>query len=185
MQRMTDINKLLQTAKEGGDDALEAIFAAYKNMVRARARAYFIAGGDVDDLIQEGMIGLYKAIRDYDEMKNISFAAFASVCIERQILTAVKTQTRKKHSPLNASISLDFTENTVIENNPESIFLDKERKLFIETEIARVLSGLEKSAMVMYLNGDSYIEIAAALGIGKKAVGNALQRARKKINEAL
>jgi len=158
----------------------------------------FIVGGDNDDLIQEGMIGLYKAIRDYDESKDASFRTFSSMCINRQMCTAVTTSNRKKHSPLNEYISLDMPvqsekaeESTrlsdmlysTFEQNPEELFIDKESTDFIESKIGNVLSSYERQVLLLQMEGLDYVKIADKLGKTAKSVDNALQRIRNKLSE--
>lgn len=190
--------ELIELYKEGNELAIDYLFDKYKNLVRKKAKAMFIVGGDNDDLIQEGMIGLYKAIRDYNESKDASFRTFASMCINRQMCTAVTTSNRKKHSPLNGYISLDMPvkfeqeeENTklsdllysAVEQNPEKLFIDKERTNFIESKIGNVLSTYEKQVLLLQLEGLDYLKIAERLGKSAKSVDNALQRIRNKLSE--
>ncbi len=176
--------------------ATECILARYKNLVRSRARMYFLAGADRDDLIQEGMIGLFKAIRDYNQEKRASFRGFAELCIKRQIITAVKTATRQKHMPLNSYVSLS---NPVYENDsqgfleevlrggpeadPEHLVISKENAKLLGEQIDRALSQLEKTVLTMYLEGKSYQEIADLVGRPVKAIDNALQRVKKKLEK--
>ncbi|MEG2958000.1 MAG: RNA polymerase sporulation sigma factor SigH [Christensenellaceae bacterium] len=156
--------------------ALEYVLHKYKNFVRKKARSYFLIGADKEDIVQEGMIGLYKAIRDYNIEKKASFRAFAELCITRQIITAIKTATRLKHQPLNSYISLnkpiydEESERTMVDmlvatkmSNPEEIIIDNEDFLNIEKEIAQMLSDLEKRVLAYYLQGKSYQEIAKAM----------------------
>ena len=190
--------ELIELYKEGNELAIDYLFNKYKNLVRKKAKAMFIVGGDNDDLIQEGMIGLYKAIRDYDESRDASFRTFASMCINRQMCTAVTTSNRKKHSPLNGYISLDMPiqsekaeESTklsdllysAIEQNPEKIFIDRESTDFIESKIGNVLSSYEKQVLLLQMEGLDYIKIAAKIGKTPKSVDNALQRIRNKLSE--
>lgn len=190
--------ELIELYKSGNELAIDYLFNKYKDLVRKKAKAMFIVGGDNDDLIQEGMIGLYKAIRDYDETKDASFRTFASMCINRQMCTAVTTSNRKKHSPLNGYISLDMPvnseteeENTklsdllhsTVEQNPEKIFIDKERTDFIESKIGNVLSSYERQVLLLQLEGLDYIKIAERLGKSAKSVDNALQRIRNKLSK--
>jgi len=190
--------ELIELYKEGNELAIDFLFNKYKNLVRKKAKAMFIVGGDNDDLIQEGMIGLYKAIRDYDESKDASFRTFASMCINRQMCTAVTTSNRKKHSPLNEYISLDMPVQSekaeesaklsdllysAVEQNPEEIFIDKESTDFIESKIGNVLSSYEKQVLLLQMDGLDYIKIANKLGKPPKSVDNALQRIRNKLSE--
>ena len=189
--------ELIELYKEGNELAIDYLFIKYKNLVRKKAKAMFIVGGDNDDLIQEGMIGLYKAIRDYDESKEASFRTFASMCINRQMCTAVTTSNRMKHSPLNGYISLDMPvtsekeeDNTklsdllysAVEQNPEKIFIDWESTDFIESTIGNVLSKYEKQVLLLQMEGLDYIKIADKLGKTAKSVDNALQRIRNKLS---
>ena len=190
--------ELIELYKEGSEIAIDFLFDKYKNLVRKKAKAMFIVGGDNDDLIQEGMIGLYKAIRDYDESKDASFRTFSSMCINRQMCTAVTTSNRKKHSPLNEYISLDMPvqsekaeESTrlsdmlysAFEQNPEEIFIDKESTDFIESKIGNVLSSYERQVLLLQMEGLDYVKIADKLGKTAKSVDNALQRIRNKLSE--
>ena len=179
-------------------DALEFILHKYKNFVRSKARSYFLIGADKEDIVQEGMIGLYKAVRDSDADKKASFRAFAELCVTRQIITAIKTATRQKHKPLNSYVSLnkpvydEESERTLVDliaatkiTNPEEIIIDKEDYASIEEEITKMLSGLEKRVLGYYLQGQSYQEIAKTMGRHEKSIDNALQRAKGKIDKFL
>ena len=179
-------------------DALEYILHKYKNFVRSKARSYFLIGADKEDIVQEGMIGLYKAVRDYDAEKKASFRAFAELCVTRQIITAIKTATRQKHKPLNSYVSLnkpvydEESERTLVDliaatkiTNPEEIIIDKEDYANIEEEITKMLSGLEKQVLGYYLQGKSYQEIARVMDRHEKSIDNALQRAKGKIDKFL
>jgi len=165
--------------------------------VKIKARPYFIIGADKEDIIQEGMIGLYKAIRDYHPDRETSFKVFAELCITRQMITAIKTANRQKHMPLNDYISLNkpvFEEeadkvtygdtlagkNSV---NPEELFIGKESKIFIEESISKELSKLEKSVLDFYLQGKNYSEISAIINKPEKSIDNALQRVKKKLDK--
>lgn len=188
--------ELVAIAASGDASALEELIGRYKNLVRARARSYFLAGADSDDIIQEGMIGLFKAIRDFDPSKLASFSAFAELCVTRQIMTAVKTATRNKHTPLNTYISLnrplyeDESERVLIETvaeefstDPEELVLMRERMKSIEATIKKELSPLEFDVLSLYLEGRSYSEIASALNTHTKSVDNALQRIKRKLSK--
>ncbi len=179
-------------------EATEFLLKKYKNFVRAKARPYFLIGADKEDIVQEGMIGLYKAIRDFRKDKNASFRAFAELCITRQIISAIKTATRQKHRPLNSYVSLsrpvydEESERTLVDilegvvmSNPEDIFIDKEEFAIIEGEISSTLSALEKKVLALYLRGKSYVQIAQVLGRSEKSIDNALQRAKGKIDKFL
>lgn len=178
--------------------AAEYILQKYKNFVRSKARSYFLVGADKEDIVQEGMIGLYKAIRDYDISYKASFRAFAELCVTRQIITAIKTATRQKHQPLNSYVSLnkpvsaEEPERTLVDiiaasriSNPEEIVIDKEDLSKIEQEISDVLSDLEKKVLHYYLQGKSYEKIAKLVDRHPKSVDNALQRAKGKIDRFL
>ncbi len=189
--------ELVRRAKTDAQ-AEEYLLHKYKNFVRAKARSYFLIGADSEDIVQEGMIGLYKAIRDYDEEKKASFHAFAELCIKRQIITAIKTATRQKHQPLNTYISLnkpvydEESERSLADvfsiskgANPEEIFIDNEDFSTTEHEISKLLSDLEKRVLAYYLQGKSYQEIAKLMNRHEKSVDNALQRAKGKIDKHL
>jgi RNA polymerase sporulation-specific sigma factor len=177
-------------------NALEYILNKYRNFVRAKARSYFLIGADHDDIIQEGMIGLYKAVRDFKPDKQNSFRAFAELCITRQIITAIKSATRQKHLPLNSYVSLnrpvydEESERTMIdvisENkglNPEEIIIDREELNIIEQKISKILSKLELKVLNAYVDGKSYTEIALELGRDVKSIDNALQRIKAKMEK--
>ncbi len=186
--------QLVSLSSEGYSDAVEAILQRYKNYVKSKARTYYLIGADNDDIVQEGMIGLYKAVRDFDSCKNITFKTFADVCITRQILTAIRTANRNKHNPLNGSISmnapvLDEDSGITVMNliqqgsasNPEEIFIIDESLKEIKKEISKKLSNFENSVLGYYLDGMSYIEISEATGKSIKSIDNALQRIKKKL----
>ena len=178
--------------------ALEYLLNKYKNFVRSRARSYFLIGADHEDIVQEGMIGLYKAIRDYRSEKLSSFRAFAELCVTRQIITAIKTATRQKHIPLNSYVSLnkpiydDENERTLIDviseelaANPEELLISREDISLIEGRIGDTLSPLEKQVLLRYLDGKSYQDISAELGRHVKSIDNALQRVKRKLQKLL
>lgn len=188
--------KLVELSAHGDSDATEHIFSRYKNIVRSKARMYFLAGADRDDIVQEGMIGLFKAIRDFNAEKQVSFRSFAELCIKRQILTAVKTAARKKHSPLNSYISLSkpvFNSenegtleellNALEDNSPEDMFIWKENTEAVIKKIDEALSKLEKNVLNMYMEGKSYQEIAKLMNRPPKSIDNALQRIKKKLEK--
>ena len=188
--------QLVELSAEGDKQATEFILAKYKNLVRARAKDYYLAGADREDLVQEGMIGLFKAIRDFDITKQASFRGFAEICVKRQILTAVKMATRQKHMPLNSYVSLnqpvyeDETERTLVEMlaqresvNPEEMFLRREKAEALGAEIAQKLSGLERAVLSLYLAGMDYREIAVELDRSPKSIDNALQRIKRKLSK--
>ena len=184
-------------AQQGDGEALEYLLDKYKNFVRARARSYFLVGADHEDIVQEGMIGLYKSIRDYKPDKQSSFRAFAELCVKRQIITAIKTATRQKHVPLNSYVSLnkplygeesDRTLLDVIEGwvtNPEELFIGQEDVSHIHDQIGTVLSDLEQQVLNAFLDGKSYQEIAVMLNRHVKSIDNALQRVKRKLTHYL
>ena len=194
---MTD-EEVAALAQEGDGQALAYLLNKYKNFVRSKARSYFLIGADHEDIVQEGMIGLYKAIRDYREDRLSSFRAFAELCITRQIITAIKTATRQKHIPLNSYISLnrpiyeEDSDRTLLDvitedspNNPEEVFIDREDYAVIEGRIGMMLSPLEREVLVRYVEGKSYVEIAAEMNRHVKSVDNALQRIKRKLQKYL
>ncbi len=186
--------ELLTLARAGDTRAEELLYARYKNVVRVKTHAYFIVGADRDDLLQEGMIGLYKAVRDYSASCGASFRTFAEMCIHRQIVTAIKTATRQKHIPLNSYISLyknsEDPERSLIDTlqltgeDPADTFLGKERAKQMETLLQTALSDFEKRVLSLYMDGCSYAQAAERLGRSVKAVDNALQRIKKKMAHA-
>lgn len=196
-EEMTD-EQIVEIARDGDIDAQEFLINKYKNYVRAKARTYFLLGGDKEDLIQEGMIGMYKAIRDFRSDKLSSFRAFAELCITRQIITAIKTATRQKHIPLNSYVSLnkpiydedsDRTLLDVITGNkvtdPEELIISREEFSEIEEKMGELLSSLEWQVLMYYLEGKSYQEIAEDLGRHVKSIDNALQRVKRKLEKYL
>ena len=193
-----DDEEIIRDAKAGDDQALEFLINKYKSFVRAKARTYFLIGADREDIIQEGMIGLYKAIRDYRGEKLSSFRAFAELCITRQIITAIKTATRQKHIPLNSYISLnkpiydEESDRTLMDvlsgtriSDPEELIISQEDFNSIECKIGELLSDLEWEVLTSYLQGKSYQEIADSLGRHVKSVDNALQRVKRKLERYL
>ncbi len=194
--------EMIEKIRQGDSDAVDFLMEKYKNLVRRKAANLFLIGADKEDLIQEGMIGLYKAIRDYDNGQEGSFSAFADLCISRQMYSAIKASNRKKNIPLNTYISLygpAFGENKGHEKvesyvnfvhgeknlNPEELVIDKENISVLEYTIERRLSALEKEVVQYYMNGLSYVEIADILGRSPKSVDNALQRIKTKLNQIL
>ncbi|NLJ34584.1 MAG: RNA polymerase sporulation sigma factor SigH [Firmicutes bacterium] len=189
---------IVKRARGGCYVALEFLITKYRNFVRAKARSYFLVGADREDIIQEGMIGLYKAIRDYRSDRLASFRAFAELCITRQIITAIKTATRQKHIPLNSYISLnkpiydedsDRTLLDVISGNritdPEELIINREEFGDIEEKMVEILSELEWKVLMAYLEGKSYQEIASDLNRHVKSIDNALQRVKRKLERYL
>ncbi len=194
-ENLTD-EAVAELARNCNGDALEYLLNKYKNFVRAKARSYFLIGADKEDIVQEGMIGLYKAIRDFRSSKLASFRAFAELCITRQIITAIKTATRQKHKPLNTYVSLnkpaydDESDRMLIDviscnkiTNPEDIIIGQEDFNTRESKIAKILSPLELAVLKKYLDGKSYFEIAGELERSVKSVDNALQRVKFKLEK--
>ena len=194
---MTD-EEIVALAQAGDGAALEFLLNKYKNFVRTKARSYFLIGADHEDIVQEGMIGLYKAIRDFKSEKLTSFRAFAELCVTRQIITAIKTATRQKHIPLNSYVSLnkpiydEESDRTLLDviseevpSDPEAMLIDREDLSFIEGRIGEMLSDLEKQVLVLYMEGKSYVEISQAMGRHVKSVDNALQRIKRKLQKYL
>jgi len=190
--------QIVEDARAGDEQALEYLIHKYKSFVRAKARSYFLIGADREDIIQEGMIGLYKAIRDFRQDKLSSFRAFAELCITRQIITAIKTATRQKHIPLNSYVSLnkpiydDESERTLLDvlsgtriSNPEELVISQEDFNSIECKIGELLSDLEWDVLSSYLQGKSYQEIADDLNRHVKSIDNALQRVKRKLERYL
>ena len=190
--------EIVSLCHEGDSLAVEFLLNKYKNFVRSKARSYFLIGADHEDIVQEGMIGLYKAIRDYKQDKLSSFRAFAELCITRQIITAIKTATRQKHIPLNSYVSLnkplydEESDRTLLDilmegtnSNPEDMIINQENLGHIHRKINEVLSGLEQEVLAAYLDGKSYQEIAEALGRHVKSIDNALQRVKRKLEKYL
>jgi RNA polymerase sporulation-specific sigma factor len=193
-----DDEDIVDLAREGSDIASEFLIVKYKNFVRAKARSYFLIGADREDIIQEGMIGLYKAIRDFRSDKLSSFRAFAELCITRQIITAIKTATRQKHIPLNSYVSLnkpiydEDSDRTLLDvisgakvSDPEELIISREEFGDIESKMGEILSDLEWRVLMAYLDGKSYQEIANELGRHVKSIDNALQRVKRKLERYL
>ena len=185
-------------ASKGDKIALEYIIKKYKNFVKAKAKSYFLVGADKEDIIQEGMIGLYKAVRDFDGTKTNSVKCFAEICITRQIITAIKTATRQKHIPLNSYVSLnkpiydEESERTLLDiistsivTDPEELIISKEELKRIESKMNELLSDLELQVVELYLNGKSYQYIADRLKRDVKSIDNALQRVKRKLEKHL
>lgn len=190
--------EIVEVARSGETEALEYLIIKYKNFVRAKARSYFLIGADREDIIQEGMIGLYKAIRDFRSDKLSSFRAFAELCITRQIITAIKTATRQKHIPLNSYISLnkpiydEDSDRTLLDvisgskvTDPEELVISQEEFGDIEQKMGQILSDLEWQVLMAYLDGKSYQEIADGLERHVKSIDNALQRVKRKLERYL
>jgi RNA polymerase sporulation-specific sigma factor len=190
--------EIVEFARAGSNAALEYLINKYKNFVRAKARSYFLIGADREDIIQEGMIGLYKAIRDFKSDKLSSFRAFAELCITRQIITAIKTATRQKHIPLNSYVSLnkpiydEDSDRTLLDvisgskiTDPEELIISQEEFGDIEDKMGEILSDLEWKVLMSYLDGRSYQEIAMDLNRHVKSIDNALQRVKRKLERYL
>lgn len=174
---------LITLAQNGSSDAQDELLTTHKHMVKKIARTFFIMGADSEDIVQEGMIGLFNAIRSYEPDKETSFETYANLCITRQILNALKIATRKKHAPLNFYVSLDFDDNElnlVDKNSPENLFISKEDGQSIVAAIYGTLSTFESSTLNLYLEGMSHAEIAKELGKNEKSIDNAIQRIRNK-----
>lgn len=191
---------LVRAIRSGDTDAEEILYTRYKPIVRGRARTYFLVGADREDIIQEGMIGLYKAVCDYEFDKQTSFRIFAELCITRQIITAIKSATRKKHTPLNNYISINRpvydedneSERTLVDvlessriDDPEEALIGRENYEAIAHDIQHSLTKLEKQVLGLYLEGLSYQQIAEMLDRSAKCVDNAIQRVKKKLEERL
>ena len=189
---------LVDRVHQGDSGALDFLIHKYRNFVRAKARTYFLIGADKEDIVQEGMIGLFKAIRDYKEDKLTSFKAFAELCITRQIITAIKTATRQKHIPLNSYVSLDKpiydeeSDRTLMDvitgvkvMDPEELIINQEEFDYIELKMAELLSDLERKVLSLYLDGQSYQEISEELDRHVKSIDNALQRVKRKLERYL
>ena len=198
-ENITD-EELIDRLRSGDTPIMDYICNKYKKLVRSKAKSMYILGADSEDLIQEGMIGLFKAVRDYDSGRDASFYTFADLCISRQMYTAVQAAKRQKHIPLNSYISLNAgdsgkeegEERSLLEAladrtemNPEELFLDKERVNYLESVIEKELSSFEKQVLDLYMTGMSYTQIAKVLGRDEKSADNALQRLKSKIKKML
>lgn len=196
-ERYSD-EELVEQVHLGNVDALDYLITKYRLFVKAKARSYFLIGADREDIVQEGMIGLYKAIRDFKWDKLASFRAFAELCITRQIITAIKTATRQKHIPLNSYVSLDKpiydeeSERTLMDvitsplsDNPEHLMINREEYNRLEGKMSEVLSELEQQVLALYLEGRSYNEISELLNRHVKSIDNALQRVKRKLERHL
>ncbi|RED52602.1 RNA polymerase sigma-30 (SigH) subunit [Cohnella phaseoli] len=189
---------IVEFVRLGDSGALEFLIHKYRNFVRAKARSYFLIGAEREDIVQEGMIGLYKAIRDFKGDKLASFKAFAELCITRQIITAIKTATRQKHIPLNSYVSLDKpiydedSDRTLLDVicgsrvcDPEEMIINQEEFYGLEDKMSEILSDLERKVLMLYLDGRSYQEIAVDLDRHVKSIDNALQRVKRKLERYL
>ena len=185
-------------AKKGDVRAQEHLISKYENFVKSKAKSYFLIGADKEDIYQEGMIGLFKAIRDFKPDKLSSFKAFAELCVTRQIITAIKTATRQKHIPLNTYVSLnkpiydEESDRTLMDilseakiADPEELVISREEMGHIQNEIGEVLSNLEMEVLMSYIDGKSYQEIACDLDRHAKSIDNALQRVKRKLEKCL
>lgn len=195
-EELTD-KELIALFRDGDQEAMEKLLNKYKEMVLGKARSMYILGGDSDDLIQEGMLGLFKAVRDYDCGRDASFRTFAQLCVTRQLYTAVKASSRKKHLPLNTAISLsrpvredgeeeeEFLDclEADASSNPEVYLIGQEEMERLEEKIERELSPFEKQVMELHLTGMGYVEIAHVLNRDEKSTDNALQRIRTKLKK--
>lgn len=195
---MTDEQIVAEAKLSDSNFALDYLINKYRNFVRAKARSYFLIGADREDIIQEGMIGLYKAIRDFRNDKLSSFRAFAELCVTRQIITAIKTATRQKHIPLNSYVSLnkpiydEDSDRTLLDvlsgskiSDPEELVISREEFIDIESKMGQILSDLEWKVLMSYLDGKSYQEIAVELDRHVKSIDNALQRVKRKLEKYL
>ena len=194
-QNMSD-EELIAALRSGEKEITDYLMDKYKSLVKKKAKALYLIGGETDDLIQEGMIGLYKAVRDFNPDSGANFRSFADLCITRQIITAIKTATRQKHMPLNSYISLNKPaydedgENTLINSvtekhrfDPEEIMINRERFKILEESLVKTLSSYETKVLKRYLSGSSYTVIASELGKSEKSIDNALQRIKKKLEK--
>ncbi len=190
--------QIVELVHKGNSEALDYLIHKFRQFVRVKARSYFLIGADREDIVQEGMIGLFKAIRDYKDDKSTSFKAFAELCITRQIITAIKTATRQKHIPLNSYISLDKpvfdeeSDRTLMDMltgsqslNPEELIISQEEFDRIEVKMNELLSDLEREVLALYLDGQSYQEISDELNRHVKSIDNALQRVKRKLEKYL
>ena len=197
-ENMTDEEIVLDAKLHDNVIAQEYLLTKYRNFVRAKARSYFLIGAEREDIIQEGMIGLYKAIRDFRNDKLSSFRAFAELCVTRQIITAIKTATRQKHIPLNSYVSLnkpiydEDSDRTLLDvlsgskiSDPEELVISREEFIDIEEKMGEILSDLEWKVLMSYLDGKSYQEIAVELDRHVKSIDNALQRVKRKLERYL
>lgn len=191
-EKMTD-EELIEALRKGENEIIDYLMNKYKNLVRKKAKVLYLIGGDTDDLIQEGMIGLFKAVRDYRGDKESTFYHFADLCIARQLYTAVEASQRKKHAPLNSYIplytdsgdsdewNLENALSSMDELNPEKMVIHQENLKAFQKKVSDSLSSMEKEVLTYYLQGYDYVQIAEAMGKEPKAIDNALQRLKKKL----
>jgi len=191
--------ELIDRARAGDDRAIEALLIRYRHYARAKARSYFLAGADREDIVQEGMIGLYKAIRDFQPDKDTAFRSFAELCITRQIISAIKGATRRKHMPLNSYVSLNQGSGsgeadapsleqalpTTGPSDPADLVISADEISSLRSSMVELLSGLEAEVLRLYMDGNSYGEIATILGRHVKSIDNALQRIKRKLEHHL
>ena len=192
MEELKNDEILVELARSGNEDALDILMVRFKPLVKSKAKDYFLSGGGIEDLVQEGMIGLYKAVLNFDAEKNAKFATFAHLCVVRQIQSAIKAASRNKHIPLNKSISIHSENESGVSigeiadrniPNPEDLLIGQEAYNDISEFIQENLSKLEHDILTHYLEGKTHIQIAEAIGKNAKTVDNAIQRIRKKIGE--
>ncbi|MDD4689836.1 MAG: RNA polymerase sporulation sigma factor SigH [Eubacteriales bacterium] len=196
LESKTD-DELIELNRNGELMSSEVLIKRYKNLIRAKARQYFLIGADCEDVVQEGMLGFYKAIRDYKPESDASFKVFAEMCIVRQIITAIKTANRKKHMPLNSYVSLNTPvgedESRSLESiycipnvlNPEQVYIGRESAEDLHKLIKEALSSFEYAVFEQYISGISYTVIAEQMGKPMKSIDNALQRIKKKIEKCI
>lgn len=186
-ETMTD-EQLIRRLQNGEKEIMDYIMDKYKNLVRKEAKAMYLLGGENDDLIQEGMIGLFKAVQDYRSDREASFQTFAGICIDRQLYSAVKNSNRQKHIPLNSYVSLSEEEELgalegLWSENPEALIIDRENTGFLKKKISKALSPMENKVLDLYLRGYGYVQIAEMMEKKPKSIDNALQRIRAKIRD--
>lgn len=188
--RQCSDEELIERLRNGESEISDYLMEKYKGTVKKRARAMYLIGGETDDLIQEGMIGLFKAVQDYRPDREASFRTFAGLCIDRQLYSAVKNSTRQKHIPLNSYVSLSEEEESgslegLWSENPEALVIDRENTGILEKEISKALSPMENKVLDYYLRGYGYVQIAEIMGKTPKSIDNALQRIRGKIRTCI
>lgn len=190
--------EVLSHVQKGNETAVEYLIKKYERIVRKKANTYFLIGSDRDDVVQEGLIGLYKAICDYDQNKRSSFRSFAELCITRQIITSIKSATRLKHTPLNSYVSIykpvhdENTERRLLDTiycvdsiDPQELIIIREKYQYVQTQLMKALTRLEWDVLYLYLQGCSYEEIADQLDRPEKSIDNALQRVKKKVEQLI
>lgn len=188
-EQYTD-EQLVDMLRHGQQDVMDFLIEKYKTMVRQKARVLYLVGGDQDDLIQEGMIGLFKAIQDYRKDKDASFRTFAQLCVDRQIYHAIQSSNRHKHQPLNGYMSMngeewEAEERNMFQQSPENIIIDQEAAENMEDLIREQLSQMENKVLTLYLGGNNYLEIADQMKRSPKTIDNAIQRIRRKVKMVL